>query len=97
MQLIPATSTPLEVKGYSQATLNTHVATTPTLILHFILTSISSVGSAARAFEQYLSPHFSSPNAGPLIFREFPFNHLSQAHADQHREAVESFMASVTL
>ena len=93
---MPATSTPLEVKGSSQATLNTHVSTSPPLILHFTLASIISTGSAAWAFEQYLAPHFSSPNAGPLIFHEFPFNHTSQAQADQHREDVATFIASVT-
>src|ERR1700730_18513792 len=97
LHLIPLSSTPLEISGASQATLNSRVSTSPTVVLHFTLSTIASAGSPANAFIEYLRPYFES-EASPshLIFREFAFNHSSQKDASAHQRKVLEFIQTLS-
>jgi hypothetical protein len=69
------------------------VSTLPTLVLHFVLSTIFTIGSPASAFAEYLKAHFAG---SLLVFKEFVFN-LNGLDAEMaHFKAVGDFMAGIS-
>jgi hypothetical protein len=97
MTLTPKSSSPLQISVASQTTLNSRVSTSPTVVLHFILSSISSAGSPANAFVEYLRPYFAGQtSSSSLLFKEFPISLSSLVDASAHRDNVMEFIRNLS-